>query len=116
MKNGHNFNFLIQVVFATPVSIAANPKINEWLTLTEKEMRVTLAKLLQEAVKDIAVFKSGQINPNLYLQWIDKFQVSEDFSFEYSFNHTYLQDTELKKIVVLYSEYTQPELFITAFP
>ncbi|XP_078314970.1 cytoplasmic dynein 1 heavy chain 1-like isoform X1 [Crassostrea virginica] len=63
-----------EVVFATPVSIAANPKINEWLTLTEKEMRVTLAKLLQEAVKDIAVFKSGQIDPNLYLQWIDKFQ------------------------------------------
>lgn len=78
-ENGHNFDFLIQVVFATPVSIAANPKINEWLTLTEKEMRVTLAKLLQEAVKDIAVFKSGQIDPNLYLQWIDKFQVSEDF-------------------------------------
>eukprot|EP00105_Crassostrea_gigas_P045649 XP_019929797.1 PREDICTED: cytoplasmic dynein 1 heavy chain 1 isoform X11 [Crassostrea gigas] len=63
-----------EVVFATPVSIAANPKINEWLTLTEKEMRVTLAKLLQEAVKDIAVFKSGQIDANLYLQWIDKFQ------------------------------------------
>lgn len=64
------------MVFATPVSIAANPKINEWLTLTEKEMRVTLAKLLQEAVKDIAVFKSGQIDANLYLQWIDKFQVN----------------------------------------
>lgn len=63
-------------MFATPVSIAANPKINEWLTLTEKEMRVTLAKLLQEAVKDIAVFKSGQIDANLYLQWIDKFQVN----------------------------------------
>lgn len=64
-------------MFATPVSIAANPKINEWLTLTEKEMRVTLAKLLQEAVKDIAVFKSGQIDANLYLQWIDKFQVND---------------------------------------
>lgn len=65
------------MVFATPVSIAANPKINEWLTLTEKEMRVTLAKLLQDAVKDIAVFKSGQIDANLYLQWIDKFQVND---------------------------------------
>ncbi|XP_061172861.1 cytoplasmic dynein 1 heavy chain 1-like isoform X1 [Saccostrea echinata] len=63
-----------EVVFATPVSIAANPKINEWLTLTEKEMRVTLAKLLQDAVKDVAKFKSGQIDANQYLEWIDKYQ------------------------------------------
>lgn len=65
-------------MFYTPVSIAANPKINEWLTLTEKEMRVTLAKLLRDAVKDIAMFKSGQIDANQYLQWVDKYQVSID--------------------------------------
>ncbi|XP_033735277.1 cytoplasmic dynein 1 heavy chain 1-like isoform X2 [Pecten maximus] len=63
-----------EVQFATPVSIAANPKINEWLTLVEKEMRVTLAKLLASAVQDIAAFKSGNIDPTKYLQWVDTYQ------------------------------------------
>ncbi|ESP05087.1 hypothetical protein LOTGIDRAFT_151884 [Lottia gigantea] len=62
------------VDFATPVSIAAHPKINEWLTLVEKEMRVTLAKLLASSVADMANFKTGKIDPSLYLDWIDKYQ------------------------------------------
>lgn len=64
-----------QVTFFTPVSIAQHPKINEWLTLTEKEMRVTLAKLLAGAVKDVAAFKSGNIDPAQYITWVDKYQV-----------------------------------------
>ncbi|XP_076442165.1 cytoplasmic dynein 1 heavy chain 1-like isoform X5 [Babylonia areolata] len=63
-----------EVVFATPVSIAAHPKINEWLTLVEKEMRVTLAKLLAAAVQDVASFRAGQIEPNAYIEWADKYQ------------------------------------------
>ncbi|XP_053373809.1 cytoplasmic dynein 1 heavy chain 1-like isoform X4 [Mercenaria mercenaria] len=62
------------VVFATPVSIAQHPKINEWLTCVEKEMRVTLAKLLAQGVKDIADFKTGTIDPAQYLLWVDKYQ------------------------------------------
>ncbi|XP_048259760.1 cytoplasmic dynein 1 heavy chain 1-like isoform X2 [Haliotis rufescens] len=62
------------VVFVTPVSIAAHPKINEWLTLTEKEMRVTLAKNLAASVGDVSAFKSGKIDPEKYLQWADKYQ------------------------------------------
>ena len=57
------------------MSIAAHPKINEWLTLVEKEMRVTLAKLLAAAVKDTYEFKAGSIDPNQYLVWVDKYQV-----------------------------------------
>lgn len=68
---------MLQVVFATPVSIAQHPKINEWLTCVEKEMRVTLAKLLAQAVKDITTFKTGTIDPVQYLQWVDKYQVRE---------------------------------------
>ena len=67
--------YCFQVTFATPVSIAAHPKINEWLTLVEKEMRVTLAKLLASAVKDNNEFKAGSIDPNQYLLWVDKYQV-----------------------------------------
>ncbi|PVD25487.1 hypothetical protein C0Q70_13143, partial [Pomacea canaliculata] len=63
-----------EVIFSTPVSIAAHPKINEWLTLVEKEMRVTWAKQLAGAVQDVAGFKSGQINQSQYLEWVDKYQ------------------------------------------
>ena len=73
-----NFNkyfYHLQVNFITPVSIAAHPKINEWLTLVEKEMRVTLAKLLAMAVQEVAVFKSGKIDAQQYVEWIDRYQV-----------------------------------------
>ena len=65
-------------MFATPVSIAAHPKINEWLTLVEKEMRVTLAKQLASAVQDVAAFKTGEIDRTKYMEWADKYQVSEE--------------------------------------
>lgn len=68
--------FLFQVMFKTPVSITEHPKINEWLTLVEKEMRVTLAKLLAESVTEVEIFgKATSIDPNTYITWIDKYQV-----------------------------------------
>lgn len=66
---------LVQMVFSTPVSIAENPKINEWLTLVEKEMRVTLAKRLASAVAESAPFKQGTINLQDYMGWTDRYQV-----------------------------------------
>lgn len=63
-----------QMVFSTPVSIAENPKINEWLTLVEKEMRVTLAKRLASAVAESAPFKQGTINVQDYMDWTDRYQ------------------------------------------
>lgn len=66
-----------QVIFKTPVSITEHPKINEWLTLVEKEMRVTLAKLLAESVTEVEIFgKATSIDPNTYITWIDKYQVT----------------------------------------
>lgn len=44
----------------TPVLIK-DRKINEWLTMVEKEMRVTLAKLLAKAVGQISVFKVAKL-------------------------------------------------------
>ncbi|KAB0405288.1 hypothetical protein E2I00_000718, partial [Balaenoptera physalus] len=64
-----------EVTFKTPVSITEHPKINEWLTLVEKEMRVTLAKLLAESVTEVEIFgKATSIDPNTYITWIDKYQ------------------------------------------
>lgn len=58
------------------MSIAEHPKINEWLTLVENEMQITLAKLLASAVAGISQFKEGTIEPAKYLDWIDQYQVS----------------------------------------
>ncbi|XP_069493861.1 cytoplasmic dynein 1 heavy chain 1 [Ambystoma mexicanum] len=64
-----------EVMFKSPVSITEHPKINEWLTLVEKEMRVTLAKLLAESVNEAEIFgKSTAIDPASYISWIDKYQ------------------------------------------
>ncbi|XP_066464042.1 cytoplasmic dynein 1 heavy chain 1 isoform X2 [Eleutherodactylus coqui] len=64
-----------EVMFKTPVSITEHPKINEWLTLVEKEMRFTLAKLLAESVTEIEIFgKSNTIDLDTYISWIDKYQ------------------------------------------
>lgn len=62
-----------EVIFGNAVSTIDHPKINEWLTLVEKEMRVTLASKLAEAVQDTKQFKDN-IDPKLYMEWIDKYQ------------------------------------------
>ncbi|UYV74436.1 DYNC1H1 [Cordylochernes scorpioides] len=64
-----------EVIFVNPVSITQHPKINEWLTLVEREMRVTLARLLASAVADMGAFKEGPINSDDYIAWVDKYQV-----------------------------------------
>lgn len=63
-----------EVKFISPVSIKDNPKINEWLTLVEQEMRISLGKILSEAVVDIAAFKDGKINKENYMKWLDSYQ------------------------------------------
>ncbi|KAK1158695.1 cytoplasmic dynein 1 heavy chain 1 isoform X1 [Acipenser oxyrinchus oxyrinchus] len=64
-----------EILYKTPVSITEHPKINEWLTLVEKEMRVTLAKLLAESVTEVGVFNKGTaIDLAAYIDWIDRYQ------------------------------------------
>lgn len=63
-----------EIIFSNPVSIAQHPKINDWLTLVEKEMRVTLANLLATAVQHIYSLRSEQIDSTKYLEWVDKYQ------------------------------------------
>lgn len=70
-------NMSLQVLFKTPVSITEHPKINEWLTLVEREMRVTLAKLLAESVTEVGAFNKGTgIDLSTYIHWIDQYQVT----------------------------------------
>ena len=61
-------------MFKIPVSIADNPKINQWLSMVEKEMRLNLAMLLARAVDGIAKFSKGSIQTDQYLEWVDGYQ------------------------------------------
>lgn len=63
-----------EVTFSRPVSTVEHPKINEWLSLVEKEMRFTLASCLAQAVQDIKQFKEGTIDSQKYMEWCDKYQ------------------------------------------
>jgi len=68
-----------EVVFHKPVSITEHPKINEWLTLVEKEMRNTLARLLAQSVQDCAMFlqdKTQLIVLSLQILWSEKCDAS----------------------------------------
>ena len=59
--------------FFTPVPLK-DRKINEWLMCVEQEMRLTLAKLLAQAVKDIAEFRSTSLDQQAFMLWVDKYQ------------------------------------------
>ncbi len=72
--NGISSKECEEVMFKNPVSIALNPKINDWLTLVEKEMRYTLASLLNQSVQESLVFRSGEITTGKYLEWVDRYQ------------------------------------------
>lgn len=64
-----------EVVFRSPVSIEANPKINDWLTLVEREIRNTLAYLLAQSVAESQNFRSGtSIDSEKYLDWAERYQ------------------------------------------
>jgi dynein heavy chain 1 len=62
-----------EVHFPKPV-LLKDRKINEWLTMVEKEMRMTLARFLAQAVSDISQFKTSTIDQEKYMEWVDKYQ------------------------------------------
>ena len=67
------FPIFSQVRFFAPI-VVKDRKINEWLSMVEKEMRMTLARLLATAVQDQMQFKTTTIDQAKYLEWADKYQ------------------------------------------
>jgi len=63
------------VKFVTPISILDHPKINEWLGLVEKQMRITLATSLAVSVEDVKAFHTTDIDVVAFMEWVDKYQV-----------------------------------------
>ncbi|KAJ3389103.1 hypothetical protein HDU92_001163 [Lobulomyces angularis] len=56
------------------ISIKDNPRINDWLTLVEREMKVTLALLLADSLSEIEIFYSSEnLENEVFLNWIDKY-------------------------------------------
>ena len=65
-----------EVAFDKPVSTVENPRINEWLTEVEKQMRLTLAKNLARAVAETKTFsKEDGVECAPFLKWCDSYQV-----------------------------------------
>jgi dynein heavy chain 1 len=63
-----------EVMFKTPVSIKDNPKINDWLTILENEMRVSLALLLNDAVTELeGIYNAEEMSSEDFMNWIDRY-------------------------------------------
>ncbi|OZJ04271.1 hypothetical protein BZG36_02479 [Bifiguratus adelaidae] len=61
------------VLFKNQFSIIDHPKVNDWLSLVEREMKRTLAQLLTEAVAELnTIFNETKLDKDAYLAWMDK--------------------------------------------
>lgn len=98
-----------EVRFKTPILLKDFPKINDWLTKLESEMRVSLAELLCDAVAELQTFYgTGETLPqDQFITWIEKFpaqlvtlavQVAWTASVESSFQETQSLDGPLETI------------------
>ena len=83
-SNGYIIGFatavcLVSSIFVSgaAVSLKEHPKVNEWLTCVETEMRTTLATLLATAVTEIQQFNSESIDGQKYMHWVDGYQVKK---------------------------------------
>ncbi|KZT06248.1 dynein heavy chain [Laetiporus sulphureus 93-53] len=64
-----------EVRFKSPIFLKDYPKINDWLTKLEAEMRVSLAQLLCDAVAELQTFY-GSTTPlpqDLFMEWMEKY-------------------------------------------
>ncbi|KZV92126.1 dynein heavy chain protein 1 [Exidia glandulosa HHB12029] len=64
-----------EVPFKEPISLKEFPKINDWLTKLESEMRMSLATLLSEAVAEVQTFygTGTPLSPQQFVEWIEKY-------------------------------------------
>lgn len=64
-----------EVIFKDPILLKDYPKINDWLTKLEAEMRVSLAQLLCDAVAELQTFY-GTVAPlpqDQFMAWLEKY-------------------------------------------
>ena len=60
------------VMFIKPVSTKENPRINEWLSMVEDQMRVSLASSMAKSVETLReMTDSGELEFTPFMQWLD---------------------------------------------
>lgn len=64
-----------KVPFSTPILLKDFPKINDWLAKIESMMRLSLADLLTEAVKELQIFygTSSKLEADKLMNWMEKY-------------------------------------------
>jgi dynein heavy chain 1, cytosolic len=64
-----------QVKFFTTISIKQYPNINDWLTRVEKEISLTLAKLLAQSIPQLMNIQTNLKDTQAFVEWLDQYQV-----------------------------------------
>ena len=64
-----------QVQFFNSISTKQYPKINDWLTRIEKEISLTLATLLAQAITKLITIQRNLNDKQAFLNWLDQYQV-----------------------------------------
>ena len=64
-----------EVIFKDPILLKDYPKINDWLSKLEAEMRVSLAQLLCDAVTELQTFygMGDSLPQDQFISWVEKF-------------------------------------------
>ena len=63
-----------QVKFFNQISIKQHPNINDWLTRVEKEISLTLAKLLAQSIPQLLTIQSNLTDTQAFIDWLDQYQ------------------------------------------
>jgi dynein heavy chain 1 len=66
-----------QVKFFNQISIKQHPNINDWLTRVEKEISLTLAKLLAQSIPQLLTIQTNLNDTKPFINWLDQYQVRE---------------------------------------
>ncbi len=64
-----------QVKFFNQISIKQHPNINDWLTRIEKEISLTLAKLLAQSIPQLLTIQKNLHDTKAFIDWLDQYQV-----------------------------------------
>ncbi len=62
-----------EVKFSEPVSLAKNPRINDWLTEVEQNMKLTLVKLLSDSVAEAKTLGGDSGGRDKFIAWCDSY-------------------------------------------
>ncbi|CAF1544304.1 unnamed protein product, partial [Adineta steineri] len=63
-----------EVKFFNQISIKQHPNINDWLSRVEKEISLTLAKLLAQSIPQLTAIQNNLTDTQRFINWLDQYQ------------------------------------------